>query len=191
MSIIEKFLNIISNKKQIEFSKATNIATRLGIFQIKAYKDSEVEFLVVMSRGFYELKNPIVYLHTQMHQCDLGEEHTRINHNQIDSALKMIYKNGGVVIFFSNEGRDIDDLLIKLNAKKLKNEENIMGKANNDIGLKGFIPFYNSLGFILRDLKLNTINLVTNNQKAIELIESLDIKISKKTELVSFEYGER
>ena len=158
---------------------------------MKAYRNLDVEFLVISTKDFHDLQTPILYIHSNTHLCKITDGNIRINHNQIDASLKLIYRYGGAVIYFSNIGNDIDTLLLNLNVKKISNDENQLMKVNNSIGIKGLNPFYNALGFILKDLKLSSINLINDNQKVIELIKSLNIGIKKQTDVVAFEYGKK
>ncbi|MDX1295867.1 MAG: hypothetical protein R3302_06360, partial [Sulfurimonadaceae bacterium] len=161
MGILRKLAGLIFNRNPVTHSRVTTVSTRYGIFKVKAYKDAEQEYLAIMSRNFFDLNEPIVYLHSEFHLCDPNDDHSCHCNNQMDMALKMIYKEGGLVMYHSQDGRNIDGLLQEMNARKVQGEKNAMAKTNAKLGLTAFERKYHTLGFILRDLDLSTMRLVS------------------------------
>lgn len=189
MNIIEKLVGLISKKDSIVYSKLTNISTKFGLFQMQAYKDKNNEYLAIMSRDFFDLDAPIVYIHSNFHIHSEADSNIRYASNGINSMLKMISKQGGVLICHSKDGRDIDEILKSLNARKLEQGQNIMSKGKIPLSLKFQSREYQVLGFILKNLNLSAIRLISHDINLTIIIEQLGIDILKRVEAISFEYG--
>ena len=95
----------------MDISNEANLPTKFGNFKIKSFQESGKEHLVIYKEPFDE--TPIVRVHSECLtgdalgslKCDCGE--------QLETALNLINKNGGMVIYLRQEGRGIG-LLIKL-----------------------------------------------------------------------------
>ena len=135
------------------------------------------------------IKNPILYIHSDTHQCNISDEHCGCN-NQMDVALSTISKDGGLVIFTSKDAKAIDILLRDMNTRKLESQNKVMIGVNFKYFLKGYKGEYLTLDFILKDLKLSIVQLITDNQNIMFIVETLGIKVTKQTPLISFSYGE-
>jgi GTP cyclohydrolase II len=192
MSILQRLVNLIPKKAVIKHSKVTNISTKFGMFQMQAYKDGEYEYLVMMSRKFFTMENPIVYIHPKSHQCDpYDEQGCGCNsYNQIDIAMKMIYKAGGMIVYYTNQNEEIDSLLLDIKARKLNSKPDSISKATVKYGVNLYKKEYYVLGFILKNLKLSTIQLISDNPNIVEIVQRFGITISKKISTITFDYGE-
>lgn len=191
MSILNELAHFFYGKNLIRHSKIKNIFTKYGIFKAKVYKDGRQEYLVMMSRNFFELNAPIVYIYNEQHVCDpLDDEMCYCNH-QIDVALKMIGKEGGVIVYYSGDVRNIDGLLLEINARKLAAKDDSMIKTKVKVDLKMNKREYQSIGFIFTDLSLASIRLVTHDINVVHVAEQLDLEIVKRASVISFDYGEQ
>jgi GTP cyclohydrolase II len=173
------YRSYFSHKPQtIIQSKIANLPSKHGKFKIKAYKDGNQEHLAIMSDNLSSLKEPLVRIHSE---CLTGDSIGSLKcdcSNQLDLALQLISKEGGLVIYHRQEGRNIG-LVNKINAYNLQDQGYNTIEANLKLGFKEDERDYSAVGFILDDLNLKEIKLITNNPTKIDFIKSAGIKIAK------------
>lgn len=158
----------------IELSNEANLPTKHGTFKIKAFKEHHKEHLAIYTENFGEV--PLIRVHSECVtgdaigslKCDCGE--------QLDKALELISKNpdGGAVLYLRQEGRNIG-LLNKINAYNLQDKGLDTVEANHQLGFADDERSYEIAEFILEDLKMKKIKLLTNNPKKIESLEGIEI----------------
>lgn len=173
-------------------SDVARLPTRHGTFKIKAYKDGYQEHLAIMSQDISTLDDPIVRIHSECLTGDaIGSLKCDCN-NQLDLALKLISDKGGLVIYHRQEGRNIG-LVNKVNAYKLQDEGYNTVEANQKLGFKADERDYGAVGYILKDLNVTDMRLVTNNPRKITYIESLGINIIQRIPAITEvqKYNER
>lgn len=178
--------------QEVEVSSIANLPTRHGRFKIKAYKDGNQEHLAIMSQDFGTLDDPIVRIHSECLTGDvLGSLRCDCN-NQLNQALELIAKEGGLVIYHRQEGRNIG-LVNKVNAYSLQDEGYNTVEANLKLGFKADERDYGAVGYILKDLGVTEMRLVTNNPRKIAYIESLGIDIIQRIPAITEvqKYNER
>ncbi len=163
----------------IQSSNIANLPTKYGKFKIKAYKQNNQEHLLLMSENFNELEIPFVRVHSE---CLTGDTFGSLKcdcQDQLDLALKFIAKEGGIIIYHRQEGRNIG-LLNKVNAYCLQDNGRNTIEANLELGFGEDDRDYSVLKVIFADLNLKSIKLITNNPRKIQYIESLGIKIEER-----------
>ena len=188
MSIISNLIGLVNGKSQIKYTTATKILTKHGMFQAKMYKHNNQEYLVIMSQNFFDTKAPIFYIHTDKHACHSLEEFCGCNY-PISVALKMIYKDGGFILYSSRDSKDIDTLLREINVKKLSSTNKIRTGTNVKSAFKGYRDEYLTIDYILKDLGLSHVQLLSDNPKILFIIEQLGIKVVNQAPSISFGYG--
>ncbi len=161
--------------KNIEISQIASLPTKHGTFKIQAFKDDlGKEHLAVFTENLSQLESPIVRVHSECLtgdaigsvKCDCGE--------QLDFALDLIAKEGGLVIYHRQEGRNIG-LLNKVNAYALQDEGLDTVAANHQLGFRADERTYEIVEFILHHLGIKKLKLLTNNPAKIESLPDIDI----------------
>lgn len=189
MSVFSQMISFINKKSQIQHTKITNIFTRYGIFQAKMYKHNDQEYLAIMSKNFFDTNAPIFYIHSDEHECNSLDEFCGCNY-PISVAMKMIHKDGGLILYSSRDSKDIDALLQEVNTKKLQSQHDVMVGTNFKSALKGYRGEYLTIDFILKDLKLSKMQLVSDNPNIIFIIQQREIQIINQAPVISFSYGD-
>ena len=108
-------------------------------------------------------------------RCDCGE--------QLDKALEMCAKDGGIVIYLRQEGRNIG-LINKLKAYNLQDQGLNTADANTHLGLEVDGREYWEAIQILEHLGVKAIRLITNNPLKIEAIEHSAIQLVERVPIV-------
>jgi GTP cyclohydrolase II len=160
----------------IEISQIATFPTKHGTFKIQAFKepDTQKEHLAVFTDNLHELKSPIVRVHSECLtgdaigsvKCDCGE--------QLDFALDLIAKEGGLVIYHRQEGRNIG-LLNKVNAYALQDLGLDTVAANHQLGFRADERTYEVVEFILHHLGIRKLKLLTNNPAKMESLSDIEI----------------
>lgn len=170
----------------IDISQIATLPTKYGTFNIQAFKEGTKngegkEHLAIFTDHLSDA--PIVRIHSECLtgdvlgsvKCDCGE--------QLHYAQELIAKEGGMIIYHRQEGRNIG-LLNKVNAYALQDKGYDTITANHQLGFKADERTYEVVEFILNHFGIKKLKLLTNNPKKIdslgdiEIIERLPIQIS-------------
>ena len=160
-------------------SNIANLPTKYGNFRIKAYKDGNQEHLAIMSLDFETLEAPFVRIHSE---CLTGDTLGSLKcdcQNQLDLSLKFIAKNGRLVIYHRQEGRNIG-LVNKVNAYALQDKGRNTIEANLELGFKEDERDYRVVGYIFENLGIKKLKLITNNPAKLKYVESLGVEIVER-----------
>ncbi len=160
-------------------SNIANLPTKHGKFRIKAYKQDNQEHLAIMSEDFENIESPYVRVHSE---CLTGDTLGSLKcdcQNQLNLALDFIAKQGGLIIYHRQEGRNIG-LLNKVNAYCLQDQGRNTIEANLELGFGEDDRDYSVVEYIFNDLNVKKIKLITNNPKKIDYVESLGVEIVER-----------
>ncbi len=157
---------------QNSISSVANLPTKYGNFKIQSFKDGEKEHLVIFKEPLGD--TPLVRVHSECltgdvfgsKKCDCGE--------QLDAALKLIAKEGGMVIYHRQEGRNIG-LFNKVNAYALQDIGYDTIEANHQLGFKADERTYDIVREILKHFGIKKLRLLTNNPKKLDALEGFEI----------------
>jgi len=163
--------------KHIDISQIATLPTQYGTFQIQAFKEDEKEHLALFTANLKEIDAPIVRVHSECLtgdalssvKCDCGE--------QLAFAQELIAKEGGMIIYHRQEGRNIG-LLNKVNAYALQDSGFDTVSANHQLGFKADERTYEIVEFILKHFGITKVKLLTNNPAKIDSLP--DIKIVER-----------
>jgi len=184
---IEELIRYRKRKeKLIEKVAEVSMPTKWGNFKAITYRTiinpetAAAEIHVALIKGEIKGKKDVpVRVHSQCltgdtfgsKRCDCGE--------QLDSAFKLINKNGsGVLLYMAQEGRGIG-LCNKMKAYELQEKGFDTVEANLELGFEADMRDYGIGAQILSDLGLTTVHLMTNNPRKIIGLEGYGLKITK------------
>ena len=115
-------------------------------------------------------------------RCDCGW--------QLETAMKMVAKEGkGVIVYLDQEGRGIG-LLNKLKAYELQDGGVDTVEANERLGFKPDLRNYGIGAQILLDLGLRTIRPITNNPRKLVGLEGYGLTIDERVPIISIAHDE-
>jgi GTP cyclohydrolase II len=163
----------------LEISDIAILPTKHGSFSIQSFKEGPKEHLVIFSKK--PENNLLVRIHSECLtgdalgslKCDCGD--------QLEFALDTIAKNGGMVIYLKQEGRNIG-LFNKVNAYALQDKGMNTIEANHQLGFQADERNYTVVEEILNHYDIDTIQLLTNNPNKINALPN--IKVSKRIPIV-------
>lgn len=98
-------------------------------------------------------------------------------------ALKYIQENGGCIIYLQQEGRGIG-LANKVAAYSLQDVGFDTVDANLHLGFPEDMREYGVVPEILRDMGIQSVELMTNNPRKVEELESLGVNIERTVPMV-------
>ncbi len=157
---------------EIKVSEVANLPTKYGDFKIQCFQEGCKEHLAIFTEPLGDI--PTIRVHSECLtgdalgslKCDCGE--------QLAFALKYIAKEGGMVIYLRQEGRNIG-LLNKVNAYALQDRGFDTIEANHQLGFGADERSYEMVEFILDFYNIKKINLLTNNPKKMESLKDVEI----------------
>lgn len=169
-------------EKQVE----TRLPTRWGQFRMIAFSENIEEKMPHLAM-VHESFDPSMPVHLRIHsecltgdlfgssRCDCGD--------QMNKALEMAAKKGGVVLYLRQEGRGIG-LINKLKAYNLQDTGLDTINANLHLGLEVDSRQYGIAIDMMHELGITGIHLITNNPLKIEAIENSRIKVISRIPLI-------
>lgn len=170
----------------IKISETAILPTTWGEFKVKVFKENFKEHMVIFKEPFGEIVNARIHSECitgdtfSSLKCDCGE--------QLHASLKYIAKNGGMVMYLRQEGRNIG-LLNKINAYSLQDKGLDTIEANHQLGFKADERTYEIVDFILTHFGIERINLLTNNPDKLKGLKSAKIESRIPIEITPNKYN--
>lgn len=161
------------------------IPTDEGEFELALYTSNrdDKEHLALLHGEVRGTSDLLVRVHSECftgdvlgsRRCDCGE--------QLHLAMRLIAEEGnGLVIYLRQEGRGIG-LLDKLRAYNLQDQGYDTVDANLILGHQADERDYAIAAYVLRDLNVRSIRLLTNNPHKLESLRLLGVRVSDRVPL--------
>ena len=174
-------------KKIISFVETSELPTDIANFKVHAFteKQNKKDHLVI-SHGDLSTDQPVL---ARIHsQCITGESFFSMRCDcrfQLTESLKQIAVHGsGIIFYLQQEGRGIG-LSNKIRAYKLQDDGMDTVEANHQLGFDDDERNYEIIASMAEHLKINSVDLMTNNPKKIYALEKMGLKVNKRVPILS------
>jgi len=174
----------------------SSLPTRFGTFEMIAYESPFQHFphlALVNVKGRLRGETVVVRVHSECMtgdvfgsvRCECGE--------QLDRAMTLVGKQGGILVYLRQEGRGIG-LVSKMEAYNLQDEGFDTKEANELLGFHSDPRDFSIAVDILHDLGVQSIRLMTNNPRklcgfegsTITIVERIPIEIPPRKENIDY-----
>lgn len=169
----------------LKIQAESNVPTEYGEFRMIALSELESDWmphLAIIAKNTDFTKPVNVRFHSECitgevfhsKKCECGQ--------QLNSAMKFIHENGGIIVYLRQEGRNIG-IINKLKAYALQEQGFDTVEANLQLGLPADDRNFDIAIEILNILDVKEINLLTNNPQKLKFVKDSNIKLNKRIPL--------
>lgn len=161
------------------------LPTEWGDFQMIAYANepAEMPHLAMVSGELDATKPVLVRIHSECMtgdvfssaRCDCGE--------QLNTAMKQVGQEGGVVLYLRQEGRGIG-LINKMKAYNLQDEGMDTAEANTCLGFEVDSRRFDLGIDMLAGLGIKQIRLMTNNPEKLAAFEGSSVEVVERVPVI-------
>ncbi|MGV8914153.1 MAG: GTP cyclohydrolase II [Kaistella sp.] len=169
----------------LKIQAEANVPTDYGSFRMIAFSEDETNWMphIAIVAHNTDFSAPVnVRFHSECitgevfhsQKCECGQ--------QLDTAMKFINENGGIIVYLRQEGRNIG-IINKLKAYSLQEQGYDTVEANLQLGLPADDRTFEVAVEILNILDVKEINLLTNNPEKIKIVKNSNIRFNKRIPL--------
>jgi GTP cyclohydrolase II len=154
--------------------------THFGIFDFYCFNFGICEndnVLVVKSKNHYEV--PTIRIQSACFTSEIFRSKDCDCHEQLETSLKIISENGGMLIYLLQDGRGAG-IFLKIQGMFLSQTKGFnTAEAYDELEIERDPRQYNRVVKILEYFKINKINLLTNNPRKIKGMEDNGIVVNR------------
>ena len=169
----------------LKLQAESNVPTQFGEFKMMAFSEDDKNWMPHMAliAKDTDLEKPTnVRIHSECitgevfhsKKCECGE--------QLDSAMKYMQENGGIILYLRQEGRNIG-IINKLKAYALQENGLDTVQANLQLGLPADDRDFSVAIDMLEQIGVKSVNLMTNNPEKIKFIKDSNIAYNSRIPL--------
>ena len=169
----------------LKLQAESNVPTQFGEFKMMAFSEDDKNWMPHMAliAKDTDLEKPTnVRIHSECitgevfhsKKCECGE--------QLDSAMKYMQENGGIILYLRQEGRNIG-IINKLKAYALQENGLDTVQANLQLGLPADNRDFSVAIDMLEQIGVKSVNLMTNNPEKIRFIKNSNIAYNSRIPL--------
>lgn len=169
----------------LKLQAESNVPTQFGEFRMMAFSEDDKNWMPHMAliAKDTDLEKPTnVRIHSECitgevfhsKKCECGE--------QLDSAMKYMQENGGIILYLRQEGRNIG-IINKLKAYALQEKGLDTVQANLRLGLPADDRDFSVAIDMLEQIGVKSVNLMTNNPEKIKFIKDSNIGYNSRIPL--------
>ncbi|MBN2815428.1 MAG: hypothetical protein JXQ67_01995 [Campylobacterales bacterium] len=187
MGVLQRVVSLLNSTKKIEVSTSKKIFTKYGPCKAQAYKYDEYEYLVFLSNNLQNFEETIGYIYENKHYEHGEKEGLCGCNNQLDTALKMILKEQGFIIYYSKFSQDIEECLLKIEARPFHSEQRNSDEYFHKKSLKGIKSSYDLIANILHYLNVKKLRLISSDPGIALHVQREGIKLLEWASVISFD----
>lgn len=169
----------------LKLQAESNVPTQFGEFRMMAFSEDDKNWMPHMAliAKDTDLEKPTnVRIHSECitgevfhsKKCECGE--------QLNSAMKYMQENGGIILYLRQEGRNIG-IINKLKAYALQENGLDTVQANLQLGLPADNRDFSVAIDMLEQIGVKSVNLMTNNPEKIKFIKDSNIAYNSRIPL--------
>jgi len=187
VSIIRR-LKTLPASRTTTFVAETLLPTTLGKYRVRAYTDSSkpgsnnADIVCMIWGNVEDGENVPIRVHDQCFTSEVLGSLKCDCRDQLDYAKEYIQTNPsgcGMIIYMPQEGRGIG-LANKIKAYHLQESGYDTVDANRALGFADDLREYSAVPFILSDLRIRSVRLMTNNPRKIDTLTVYGIHVTER-----------